>query len=140
MDVSILEVSTFNYFPFVFAFLKNHLKVILYRIISRSKRTIKNRWRIEGAMRETYLAREISNFDSYYFENYVSCLRNRPNRHDDGGIIDPLAPPLSVFNHPGKGGSKHARKRMLTEMELKSASTHVLLNCPELFCWYIWER
>ncbi|KAK6789561.1 hypothetical protein RDI58_013361 [Solanum bulbocastanum] len=28
------------------------------------------------------------------FENDVPCLRNRPNQHDDGGIIDPLATPF----------------------------------------------
>ncbi|KAG5596328.1 hypothetical protein H5410_037560 [Solanum commersonii] len=83
-------------------------------------------------MREAYRAREMSNFDSYYFESDVPCLRNRPNRHDDGGIIDHLAPPFSIFNYPGKGGPKYTPKRKLTEMELKSATTHVLLNCPEV--------
>ncbi|WMV45175.1 hypothetical protein MTR67_038560 [Solanum verrucosum] len=83
-------------------------------------------------MRVAYRAREMSNFDSYYFESDVPCLRNRPNRHGDGGIIDHLAPPFSIFNYPGKGGPKYTPKRKLTEMELNSATTHVLLNCPEV--------
>ncbi|KAG5598975.1 hypothetical protein H5410_030345 [Solanum commersonii] len=38
-----------------------------------------------------------------------SALRNRPNRNDEGDI-DPLFPPISIFNQNGQG-SKKRRKR-----------------------------
>ncbi|XP_019240549.1 PREDICTED: uncharacterized protein LOC109220542 [Nicotiana attenuata] len=106
------------------------------RTIGKCKRTIKNRSRIEGSICEAYVAKETSYFCSYYFEHDVPCLRNRPNRHDDGGEIDPLAPPFSIFNQPGKGGPKNCPKRRLSEMDLKSATTHILLNCPEVQPYY----
>uniref|UniRef100_A0A3Q7H9R9 Uncharacterized protein n=1 Tax=Solanum lycopersicum TaxID=4081 RepID=A0A3Q7H9R9_SOLLC len=39
--------------------------------------------------------------------------------------------PLSIFNQPGKGSKKRTR-RNLSAIELQSASTHVLLNCPQV--------
>lgn len=53
-------------------------------------------------MGNAYLARETSDFVLYYFESDVSCLRNRLNRHDDGGSVDLLEPPFFIFNHPKK--------------------------------------
>nr|XP_033511336.1 uncharacterized protein LOC117276119 [Nicotiana tomentosiformis] len=105
------------------------------RIIGKYKQTVKNRSRIEGSICEAYVAREISYFSSYYFEHDVPCLRNRPDRHDDGGT-DPSYPPVSIFNQPGKGSPKRSSKRLLSEMELKSATTHVLLNCLEVRRYY----
>ncbi|WMV32547.1 hypothetical protein MTR67_025932 [Solanum verrucosum] len=56
--------------------------------------------------------------------------RNRPNRNDEGDI-DPLFSPISIFNQNGRG-SKKRRKRGFTDMEMQSAVTHILLNCPEI--------
>ncbi|WMV07144.1 hypothetical protein MTR67_000529 [Solanum verrucosum] len=56
--------------------------------------------------------------------------RNRPNRNDEGDI-DPLFPPISIFNQNGRG-SKKRRKRGFTDMKMQSAVTHILLNCPEI--------
>ncbi|XP_016549986.2 uncharacterized protein LOC107849957 isoform X1 [Capsicum annuum] len=70
------------------------------RTIGKYKRTIKNRSRIEGSISEAYLSKEASYFCSYYFEHDIPCLRNRPNRHDDGDNIDLSAPPFSIFNQP----------------------------------------
>ncbi|WMV50969.1 hypothetical protein MTR67_044354 [Solanum verrucosum] len=56
--------------------------------------------------------------------------RNRPN-HNDEGDIDPLFPPISIFNQNGRG-SKKRRKRGFTNMEMQSAVTHILLNYPEI--------
>ncbi|KAG5570564.1 hypothetical protein H5410_060330 [Solanum commersonii] len=72
--------------------------------------------------------RETSDFYSYYFGHDVSCRRNRPNRNDEGDI-DPLFPPISIFNQNGRG-SKKCRKRGFTDMEMQLAVTHILLNCP----------
>lgn len=81
-------------------------------------------------MVQVYLAKERSHFCSYYFDDYVSCLRNRPNRHDTTGN-DPAVQSLSIFNQPGKGSKKRTLHK-LTEKEKKSAELHVLLNCPEV--------
>ncbi|WMV23710.1 hypothetical protein MTR67_017095 [Solanum verrucosum] len=100
------------------------------RSIGKSKRGIKNKHRVEGCMAQVYLAKERFHFCSYYFDDYVSCLRNRPNRHDVTGN-DPAVQSLSIFNQPGKGSKKRTLHK-LTEKEKKSAELHVLLNCPEV--------
>ncbi|KAG5581394.1 hypothetical protein H5410_052021 [Solanum commersonii] len=60
----------------------------------------------------------------------ASCSRNKPNRNDEGDI-DPLFPPISIFNQNGLGSKKHG-KRGFTNMEMQSTVTHILLNCPEI--------
>ncbi|WMV07895.1 hypothetical protein MTR67_001280 [Solanum verrucosum] len=100
------------------------------RSIGKSKRGIKNKHRVEGCMVQVYLAKERSHFCSYYYDDYVSCLRNKPNRHDATGN-DPAVQSLSIFNQPGKGSKKRTLHK-LTEKEKKSAELHVLLNCPEV--------
>ncbi|WMV33915.1 hypothetical protein MTR67_027300 [Solanum verrucosum] len=56
--------------------------------------------------------------------------RNRLN-HNDEGDIDPLFPPISIFNQNGRGSKKRG-KRSFTDMEMQLAVTHILLNCPEI--------
>ena len=94
------------------------------------KQTIKQRGRIEGSFVQGHIGRETCDFYSYYFGHDVSCRRNKPNRNDEGDI-DPLFPPISIFNQNGRG-SKKRRKRGFTDMEMQSAVTHILLNCPEI--------
>lgn len=96
-----------------------------------SKKGIKQWYRLEGSMVEAYLTRETTHFGSYYFQSDVLCLRNRDNRPDDGGETNPFGRPLSIFNQPGKGSKKRTR-RGLNALEFNSASTHVLLNCPQV--------
>ncbi|XP_060171120.1 uncharacterized protein LOC132602142 [Lycium barbarum] len=104
------------------------------RSIGKLKRDIKQKSKVEGSMCEVYLAKETSHFCSYYFQNDVPCLRNRPNRHYDGGVNNSLLKPILIFNRPGDGPKK--RERPLNQMEYKSASTHILLNCPEVQPYY----
>ncbi|XP_059306404.1 uncharacterized protein LOC132057825 [Lycium ferocissimum] len=104
------------------------------RCIGKLKRAIKQKSKVEGSMCEVYLAKETSHFCSYYFGNDVACLRNRPNRHYDGGVNNSLPEPISIFNRPGDGSKR--RVRPLNQMEDKSASTHILLNCPEVQPYY----
>ncbi|KAG5599968.1 hypothetical protein H5410_031338 [Solanum commersonii] len=70
--------------------------------IGSSKQTIKQRGRIEGSFVQGHIGRETCDFYSYYFGHDVSCRRNRPNRNDEGDI-DPLFPPISIFNQNGRG-------------------------------------
>ncbi|XP_047254384.1 uncharacterized protein LOC107845310 isoform X2 [Capsicum annuum] len=104
------------------------------RKIGKCKRSVKQNNRFEGSICKAYLVAETSHFCSYYFEKHVPCLRHRTIRHSEGKN-DPLAPPLSIFNQPGKG-SKTTMRRFLTDMERKSATTHVLLNCPKVQSYY----
>ncbi|KAG5610442.1 hypothetical protein H5410_021723, partial [Solanum commersonii] len=55
---------------------------------------------------------------------------NLPNRNDEGDI-DPLFPPISIFNQNGRGSKKRG-KRGFTNMKMQSAVPHILLNCPEI--------
>lgn len=48
-----------------------------------SKHDIKQMHRFEGSIVEVYLTREITHFGSHYFASDMSCLRNRPNRHNN---------------------------------------------------------
>ena len=100
------------------------------RTIGKCKKLAKQRSKIEGSICEAYLAKETAHFCSYYFGEQVSCMRNRPNRNDEGGV-EHNYPPMSIFNQPGRG-SKKPPKRTLSSMERQSAVTHVLLNCPEI--------
>ncbi|KAG5572272.1 hypothetical protein H5410_062038 [Solanum commersonii] len=59
-----------------------------------------------------------------------SALRNRPNHYNEGDI-DPLFPPISIFNQIGRG-LKNRGKRSFTSMEMQSGVTHILLNCPKI--------
>uniref|UniRef100_M1BRS7 Uncharacterized protein n=1 Tax=Solanum tuberosum TaxID=4113 RepID=M1BRS7_SOLTU len=60
----------------------------------------------------------------------LSVARNRLNRNDEGDI-DPLFPPISIFNKNGRGSKKRG-KRGFTDVEMQSIVTHSLLNCPEI--------
>ncbi|KAH0679175.1 hypothetical protein KY284_020260 [Solanum tuberosum] len=60
----------------------------------------------------------------------IFTMRKRPNRNDEGDI-DPVFPPISNFNQNGRGSKKHG-KQGFTDMEMQSAVTHILLNCPEI--------
>ncbi|KAG5609941.1 hypothetical protein H5410_021222 [Solanum commersonii] len=48
---------------------------------------------------------ETDDFYSYYFGDDVSCRRKRPNCNNEGDI-DPLFPPVSIFNQNGRGSKK----------------------------------
>ncbi|KAG5631995.1 hypothetical protein H5410_003712 [Solanum commersonii] len=56
--------------------------------------------------------------------------RNRPNRNDESDI-DPLFPPISIFNQNGRGSKKRG-KQGFTNMEMQLAVIHIFLNCPEI--------
>uniref|UniRef100_M1C783 Transposase-associated domain-containing protein n=1 Tax=Solanum tuberosum TaxID=4113 RepID=M1C783_SOLTU len=66
-----------------------------------------------------------------------STLRNRPN-HNDEGDIDPSFPPISNFNQNSRRSKKHGN-RGFTDMEIQSAVTHILLNCPEIQLHVKWH-
>ncbi|KAG5606299.1 hypothetical protein H5410_027791 [Solanum commersonii] len=102
---------------------------------------IKSNWNVPNAAMDSMvdLLGELVNPEFNIPKNFyqekrlVSKLRltrNRPNRNDEGNI-DPLFPPISIFNQNGRG-SKKCGKRGFTDMEMQSAVTHNLLNFPEI--------
>ena len=100
------------------------------RNIGKCKKSAKQKAKVEGSICEAYLCRETSHFCSYYFAKDVPSIRNRVNRHDDGGAR-PGLPTLSVFDHPGRAAGKPT-VRWLTDDEMKAARLCVLLNCEEI--------
>ncbi|KAG5616102.1 hypothetical protein H5410_015926 [Solanum commersonii] len=49
-----------------------------------------------------HIGREIGDFYSYYFGDDVPCRIKMPNLNDEGDI-DPLFPPISIFNQNDRG-------------------------------------
>ncbi|KAG5570553.1 hypothetical protein H5410_060319 [Solanum commersonii] len=100
---------------------------------------INDAFRVQGGMEPEQYFDEAPNEEARRFYDQLeesSCPlckgspRNRPNRNDEGDI-DPLFPPISIFNQNGRG-SKKRRKRGFTDMEMQSAVKHILLNCLEI--------
>lgn len=93
-----------------------------------SKKSVKNKARVEGSICSSYLHRETTHFCSYYFNNDLAPRSSRneinidPPRHRRA---------LSVFCLPGRQSGKEAI-HWLTEEELNSAHVHVLINCTEV--------
>nr|XP_018625072.1 uncharacterized protein LOC108944464 [Nicotiana tomentosiformis] len=86
------------------------------RTIGKCKQFVKQRNRIEGSICEAYLAKETAHFCSYYFDSHVPCARNRPNRHNVVIEIDPLYPPMSVFNQPGRGSKDRTKRERVRQV------------------------
>ena len=94
------------------------------------KRGPKNKHKVEESIVEAYLARETSQFCSYYFRDEVAYSRNRPNRHQDD-VNEPHLQLISIFNQSGCKAKKTIPRR-LTHTESKATTLYVLLNCPEI--------
>lgn len=94
-----------------------------------SKRSVKNKARVEGSICASYLHRETAYFCSPYFNNFMLAPRHVRNEVDTDNAGYPYM--LSVFNLPGH----HAGKELtywLTDEEYASAHVHVLINCREV--------
>ena len=99
-----------------------------FRFLNKLKKTVKNKARVEGSIREAYLTQEIAYFSSHYFGPQVKSSRTRVRRNDWGVVNDDREPSLSVFNLPGRTSGK-CKERWLNDKELAAAQLHVLLNC-----------
>ncbi|XP_078167089.1 uncharacterized protein LOC144561865 [Carex rostrata] len=97
------------------------------RCIGCLKRKVANKARVEGSILEAYIAEEMTNFMSLYFEDEVVTRLNRPERYDDGGFVENDTR-LPVMSYPGRAmGSIPVRD--LTEEELKAAHYYIMTNC-----------
>ena len=106
-----------------------NLLTLLCRFMGDSKRSVKNKARVEGSICSSYLHRETTYFCSYYFNRSLLSPRNRRNEVVADCERHPLA--LSVFCLPGRHGGGES-SRWLTDEEFNSAHVHVLINCTEV--------
>jgi len=102
---------------------------LFYRFMGDSKRSVKNKARVEGSICASYLHRETIYFCSHYFKNFMLSPRNRRNEIPVQSERCPSS--LSIFNVPGR----HAGKKSihwLTHKEWNSAHVHVMINCTKV--------
>jgi hypothetical protein len=98
------------------------------RFMGDSKRSVKNKAKVEGSICASYLHRETIHFCSHYFKD---TLTGRSGRNEPGSesFIHPLN--LSVFNLSGRqAGAENVF--FPGERVLKAAHVHVLINCTEV--------
>nr|KYP73946.1 hypothetical protein KK1_006607 [Cajanus cajan] len=99
------------------------------RFMGISKRSVKNKARVEGSICAAYLHRETTYFCSRYFNHFM--LSTTSNRNEMVNEKENLPPMLSVFNQPGRQSGKELVKWLIDEQH-NSAHVHVLINCTEV--------
>ena len=99
------------------------------RFMGDSKRSVKNKARVEGSICASYLHRETTHFCSHYFNNFMLSPRNI--RNDIAIETERHPPTLSVFDQQGRPSGKEL-VHWLTDQEKDSAHVHVLINCAEV--------
>ena len=92
-----------------------------------SKRSIKNKARVEGSICASYLHRETTYFCSHYFNNSMLSPLNWRNEVQFQSDVSTL----SVFKQQGRHAGRESI-HWLTDAELRSAHVHVLINCTEV--------
>ncbi|CAL5187314.1 unnamed protein product [Lathyrus oleraceus] len=96
--------------------------------IGDSKRSVKNKAKVEGSICVHYLHREMSHFSSYYFNHLMltpRTIKNVVNVNKRSKFT------LSVFglrDYPSIKENVH----WLTQKELQFMHVHVLINCVEV--------
>ncbi|CAK8564978.1 unnamed protein product [Lathyrus sativus] len=98
------------------------------RFMGDSKRSVKNKAKVEGLICAHYLHRETSHFCGHYFNHLMltpRIIRNPINVNKISQFT------LSVFGLPSRPSGKNGVHR-LTQKEMQSAHVHVLINCIEV--------
>jgi hypothetical protein len=98
------------------------------RFMGDSKRSVKNKARVEGSICASYLHRETSHFCSHYFNHMMLTPTNRRNEVD---VENGRPSTLSIFGLPGRHSGK-TNEHWLTQIEMQSAQVHMLINCVEV--------
>ena len=94
-----------------------------------SKRSVKNKAKVEGSICASYLHRETTHFCSHYFKNFMLSPRN--TRNEEESITERSPSILSIFNLPGRHAGKRSN-HWFTQKEWESCHVHVLINCSEV--------
>jgi hypothetical protein len=98
------------------------------RFMGDSKRSVKNKARVEGSICASYLHRETSHFCSHYFNHMMLTPTKRRNEVD---VENERSSTLSIFCLPGRHSGK-TNEHWLTQIEMQSAQVHILINCVEV--------
>ncbi|CAK8530153.1 unnamed protein product [Lathyrus sativus] len=93
------------------------------RFMGDSKRSVKNKAKVEGSICAHYLHQETSHFCSHYFNNLMLTLRIIRNEFD---VNKRSQFTLSIFGLLGRPSGKE-NVHGLTQKELQSAHVHVLI-------------
>ena len=99
------------------------------RFMGDSKRTVKNKARVEGSICASYLHRETSHFCSHYFNHLMLTPKSTRNE-----VIDECERSmwiLSVFRPSGRPFGAQ-REYWMNDAEMQSAAVHVMINCNEV--------
>jgi hypothetical protein len=100
------------------------------RFMGDSKRSVKNKARVEGSICATYLHRETIQFCSHYFKDTLSSRNSRNETETSRPVrIHPLN--MSIFNLPGRHGGNE-RVCYPGDKVINSAHVHLLINCNEV--------
>ncbi|KAK2401723.1 hypothetical protein QL285_051293 [Trifolium repens] len=100
------------------------------RFMGDSKRSVKNKARVEGSICATYLHRETIHFCSHYFKDTLSSTNIRNETGTSQNVrIHPLN--MSIFSLPGRNGGGE-KVFYPGDKVLYAAHVHLLINCTEV--------
>ena len=90
-----------------------------------SKKSLKNKARVEGSICAHYLHRVTSHFCSHYLNHMMLTPRIIKNEVQ---LCERSQFTLSVFDRPGRPSGKTS-EHWLSQKEMQSVHVHVLINC-----------
>lgn len=76
------------------------------RFLKKLKNFVKNKSRVEGSIRNTYMVTEASNLCSHYFDREVMIKGRRIKHNNNGEQRECTDSMLSIFVQPGRGFEK----------------------------------
>jgi len=94
-----------------------------------SKRSVKNKAKVEESICASDLHRETTYFCSHFFNSFMLSPQSNRNETQFDRQTNELR--LSVFKQIGRHGGK-TLTHWLTDAESTSAHVHVLINCVEV--------
>lgn len=102
----------------------------MFRKLRGFKGNVKNKAHVEGSIAEGYIADELVNYCSLYFEEFVDTVHTRLGRNElptaESSDTD-----LAVFTYPVKPCGAFV-SRCITDEEMDIVTMYVLLNSPEV--------
>ncbi len=101
------------------------------RFMGDSKRSVKNKARVEGSICASYLHRETIQFCSHYFKDTLSSSNSRRNETETSRPRRTHPLNLSIFNLPGRNSGQE-KVIYPGDKALNSAHVHLLINCTEV--------
>ena len=103
----------------------------MFRFLHSLKKKVKNKARVEVSICEAYLVEETSTFASFYYPNHVERRRTRIPCNLEVGKGSSRAPPISIFNYPGRAIGK-SMTYYLNQRDFDVAQLYVLQNSEEV--------